>query len=515
MVTKSPKAAPKPPTTAPLSSIDRYFGITRRGSSVAREVRGGLVTFFTMVYIVALNPLIIGTTGDKNGYLVSGLPWKDAAGQVIGANVGITIGMVAAATALIAGVMTILMGLVGRFPIGLATGLGLNAILAYVIAPKMTWPQAMGLIVIEGALITVFVLTGVRAAIFRAVPQALRTGISVGIGLFIAFVGVVDAGIVRRPASPSGPPVELGLNGSLVGWPMAVFVAGLMLLILLFVRRVKGAMLIAIAAASVAALIVESFTHLGSRVDNPLGWSLIVPTLPAWSDFAAPNLSLLGRVDLFGGFAPNGTFDWNVALGVVLLIFALMLSDFFDTMGTVVAVGAEGNLLDGRGNPPHVTEILLVDSVAAMAGGLGSVSSNTSYIESAAGVGEGARTGLASVVTGAGFLVALLLAPIVKIVPSEAAAPALFFVGFLMMSQVLQVDWDEPDDGIPAFITMVLMPFTYSITTGIGAGFITYVAIKLMRGRGNQVHPLLYAVAALFLVYFAQGLLLGFLNPPK
>ena len=505
MVNTSPKAAKTRVAAASPTALDTWFEITKRGSDVGREVRGGLVTFFTMAYIIALNPLIIGTAADKNGMLLNGMPKLDAAGEVIGANVGGSIAMVAAATALIAGLMTILMGVYGRFPIGIATGLGLNAVLAYVIAPQMTWAQAMGLVVWEGIIITILVFTGFRRAVFNAVPRSLRTGISVGIGLFIAFIGLMDAGVVRKSAG--GVPVELGIFGTLQGWPIALFVVTLMLLILLYVRRVKGAMLIAILTGTVLGVIIEAAFHIGSNNQgkNPTGWMLNVPSL---TEFSAPNLGLLGRVDLFGAFA-NASF--GTILGVVLLVFALLLADFFDTMGTIVAVGAEGDLLDDKGNPPHTQEILVVDSLAAVAGGLGSVSSNTSYIESAAGVGEGARTGLASVVTGAAFLLSLFLAPLVNMVPSEAAAPALFFVGFLMMSQVSRVDWDDPEEGIPAFITMVLMPFSYSITVGIGAGFITYVAIKVFNGKADKVHPLLYGVAALFVIYFTQGIITSLL----
>ena len=502
------------PASAPVSGLDRWFEITKRNSSVGQEVRGGLVTFFTMAYIIALNPLIIGTTPDKTGKLLSRQPLLHAAGQSIGANIGQSIGMVAAATALVAGVLTILMGVWGRFPLGLATGLGLNAMAAYVLAPQMTWPQVMGLIFWEGVIISILVLTGFRTAVFRAVPRSLRTGISVGIGLFIAFVGLMDAGVVRKPLG--APPVELGINGSLQGWPIAIFVLGFMLLVLLYVRRVRGAMLISILAATVLAVIVEAVAKLGPQFispteKNPFGWALNVPAIPE-NFFEVPNLGLLGRIDFFGGFLADGKFSWHVFLGMLLLVFALLLADFFDTMGTIVAVGAEGDLLDEEGNPPHTSEILLVGSIAAAAGGLGSVSSNTSYIESAAGVGEGARTGLASVVTGAAFLLTVLLAPLVKIIPSEAAAPVLFFVGFLMMSQVIHVDWEDPEDGIPAFLTMVLMPFTYSITVGIGAGFITYAAIKLIRGKARQVHPLMWLVAGLFVIYFAQGILLSLLK---
>ncbi len=510
MVSKSPRAAVLPTQQPPQrSALDRWFEITRRGSTVSAEVRGGLVTFFTMAYIIALNPLIIGTTTDKAGNLISGQPKLDAAGQVIGANVGTSIAMVAAATALIAGVMTILMGVWGRFPIGLATGLGLNALLAYVIAPTMTWPQAMGLIVWEGILITILVLTGFRKAVFKAVPRPLRTAISVGIGLFIAFVGLMDSGIVRKPQG--APPVELGINGHLFGWPTLVFLIGLFLLIGLYARKVKGSMLIAILGATVLAVIIEAVVKNGPNFDgvktNPTGWMLNVPAIKG-SLFDVPDLSLLGKFDLFGGFAGGPT----VVISVVMTIFALLLADFFDTMGTIVAVGSEAGILDKVGNPPHVQEVLLVDSIAAIAGGMGSVSSNTSYIESAAGVGEGAKTGLASVVTGAGFLVAVFLAPLVNLVPSEAVAPVLFFVGFLMLTQVGEIDWSNIEDGVPAFVTMVLMPFTYSITNGIGAGFVLYAAIKLFRGKGRELHPLLIAVAALFVVYFAQGLIMHWLG---
>lgn len=469
---------------------------------MSREIRGGLVTFFTMAYIVALNPLIIGTTADSKGNLISGMPYKDAAGAVIGANVGASIAMVAAATALVAGLITILMGVWARFPIGLATGLGLNAMVAYVIAPTITWPQAMGLVVWEGLIILVLVLTGFRTAVFKAVPRALRTGISVGIGLFITFIGLMDSGFVRRKAV--GTPVQLGVDGVLLGWPLLVFIVGFLLLVVLFVRRVKGAMLISILSMTVVAVILEAVLKIGpqfisSEKFNPVGWMLNVPAL---GNFSMPNLGLIGRVDLFGAFSNPGA-----VIALAMTIFALLLSDFFDTMGTIVAIGAEGDLLDSSGNPPRTKEILIVDSLAAVAGGVGSVSSNTSYIESAAGVGEGARTGLASVVTGLAFLATLLLAPFVNMVPSEAAAPALVFVGFLMMSQVVHVNWEDPEEGIPAFLTIALMPFTYSITNGIGAGFITYVLIKVVRGKAKEVHPLLYGVAGAFVVYFLQGVI--------
>ncbi len=318
------------PVGAPQTGLDGWFGITKRGSSVGQEVRGGLVTFFTMAYIIALNPLIIGTTPDKTGNLISGLPATDA-------NIPITIAMVAAATSLVAGVMTIIMGVVGRFPLGLATGLGLNAMLAYVIAPQVTWPQAMGLVVWEGIFILILVLTGFRDAVFRAVPRPLRTGIAVGIGLFITLVGLADAGIVR---TGSGTPLQLGIGGSLIGWPMAIFVIGLFLLVMLYIRRVRGAMLIAIVGMTVLAVIVESVFHVPAKsADFPAGWALNVPEVGPGGLFSLPDLSLIGRVDMLGAFSGSAT----ATIAMIMTVFALLLADFFDTMGTIVAVGAEGD----------------------------------------------------------------------------------------------------------------------------------------------------------------------------
>jgi adenine/guanine/hypoxanthine permease len=468
--------------------LDSFFKITDRGSTVPREIRGGLVTFFTMAYIVVLNPLIIGTVKDGSGQYVGG-----------GTDPTAAIAKVAVATALIAGVITILMGLVANFPLALATGLGLNAFLAYSVASKMTWADAMGLVVIEGIIILVLVLTGFRRAVFEAVPRQLKVAISVGIGLFSAFIGVIDAGFVRRPAAPTGPPVELGIGGSLRGWPVLIFVVGLVLIVTLYARKVKGAILIGILAATVLAIVVEAITDVGARTtDNPGGWGLSVPALPDnW--FSKPDLDLLGEFNLFGSFAEIG------AVSAILLIFTLMLADFFDTMGTMTAIGAEANLLDAEGNPPNAQRILIVDSVAAAAGGAASVSSNTSYIESASGVGEGARTGLASVVTGICFLISMVVAPLVTLVPYEAATPALVLVGFLMMTQVKGIDFDDIEVGIPAFLTIILMPFTYSISAGIGAGFVSYTLLKVVRGKSRQVHPLMWIVSALFVVYFAIG----------
>ena len=469
------------------SGFDRYFKITERGSTVARELRGGLVTFFTMAYIIVLNPIILGGAKDVNGNSITGGPQADFA-------------EIAAVTALVAGVLTILMGVIANYPLALATGLGLNAFLAFGIASQMSWADAMGLVVLEGLVILVLVLTGFRKAVFTAVPPQLKIAISVGIGLFIALIGLVDAGFVRRTDAPPVP-VQLGIGGFLSGWPVLVFSIGLLLMIVLYVRRIRGAILIGILATTVLAIIVETVADVGPSFAsdgsfNAKGWNLNVPALPE-SYIQTPDFGLLGNFSLFGSFQSVGV------VAALLFVFTLLLADFFDTMGTMTAIGAEAGLLDKTGTPPNTQRILIVDSLAAAAGGAASVSSNTSYIESAAGVGEGARTGLASVVTGVLFLLATFLAPLVAIIPNEAAVPALVLVGFLMMTQVLNIDWNDLEIAIPAFLTIVLMPFTYSITVGIGAGFITYVVLKVARGKVRQVHPLLWIVAALFVVYFA------------
>ncbi|MBN9327509.1 MAG: permease [Cellulomonas sp. 73-145] len=479
----SPRTTDEAPTRSekPLNPLDRFFHITERGSTIGTEIRGGLVTFFTMAYIIVLNPIILGG--------------KDATGQALAAPATI-----AATTALVAGVMTILMGVWANFPLALATGLGINAVVAFSIAvlPKMAWQDAMGIVVLEGIIITVLVLTGFRQAVFNAVPTWLKTAISVGIGLFIAFIGVVDSGFVRVPPG-AATPVELGQFGSLSTWPVLVFVIGLVLMVILLVKKVRGAILISILGTTVLGIVVEAVAKLGFGTDkNPGGWKSTVPSFPK-TIVDAPNFSLLGHFSLFGAFTKIG------AITAIVLVFSLLLSDFFDTMGTMVAIGAEAGLNDENGNPPKTREILIVDSLAAVAGGMGGVSSNTAYIESASGVGDGARTGLASIVTGVAFLLSTFLAPLVAVIPSEAAAPALVVVGFLMVTQVLDIDWKSFEIAIPAFFTMILMPFTYSITAGIGAGVIMYVILQAVVGKARKIHPLMWLITVLFVLYFIRG----------
>ena len=474
-----PAAADRPrrspgPKVRPKNGLDRYFSISERRSTVGREVRGGITTFFTMAYIVVLNPIILSGV-DINGNTLSG-------------------GSVAAVTAFVAGILTIVMGVVGRYPLALAAGLGINALAGVYAATQLSWPEVMGLIVLEGLLIAVLVLTGFRRAVFNAIPTQLKASIAVGIGLFLTIVGLADAGVVRPGA---GSLISFGVNGSLAGWPLLTFVVGLLLTAVLLVRKVRGALLIGIVATTLFAIVVEAIADIGPRSDkNTHGWAL---TVPSWPDkvFETPHLGLIGHFSLFGGFSRIGV------LAAVLIVFSIMIADFFDTVGTITAVGAEADMLDEDRNLPNSQPVLLVDSLAAAAGGAASVSSNTTFIESASGVGDGARTGLASVVTGALFLVAMFFTPLVDIVPSEAAAPVLVLVGAMMINQVRELEWGDMALVIPAFLTIALMPFTYSITNGIGAGVVSYVLLQAATGRRRAVHPLMWVVAVLFVVYFA------------
>ena len=454
-------------------------------------MRGGFATFFTMAYIVVLNPLILGFV-------------KDADGQYLGGGATPNLAGIAAGTALVAGVLTILMGVFANYPLALATGLGLNAFVAFSIASQMTWADAMGIIVLEGLVILVLVLTGFRTAVFHAVPTQLKVAISVGIGLFIALIGLVDAGFVRRTGAGPVPGRARHRRPAASAGPPSSSPSGLALIIALWVRKVKGAIIISILVMTVVAFVVEAIAKVGptvtgvdadgNNITNPTGWNLNVP---AWPSSIDPiNFGTLGEFNLLGSFERVGI------VATVLLVFTLMLADFFDTMGTMTAIGAEAGLLDEDGTPPNAERILVVDSLAAAAGGAAGVSSNTSYIESAAGVGEGARTGLASVVTGLLFLASILVSPLVRVIPNEAAVPALILVGFLMMQQVQNIEWDDVEIAIPAFLTIILMPFTYSITVGIGAGFVSYVLIKVVLGKSRSVHPIMWVIAGLFAVYF-------------
>jgi AGZA family xanthine/uracil permease-like MFS transporter len=438
------------------------------------EIRGGLTTFMVMAYIIFVNPAILS---------FAGVPPLQGQGPSFPAT--------QAATCLVAGAMTIAMGVVTNFPLAVASGMGLNAVVAFqlIAGMKLPWTAAMGVVVLEGLVITLLVLTGFREAIMNAIPVALKRAIGVGIGLFILFIGLVSGGIVKP--GPPGVPVTLG---DLSSAPVTVAVFGLLLTLWLTARRSSGALLVGILASTAVSIAVNQMTE-GRAFPLP-GQAVWPASLVAWPDFSSLGAGL--------------DFSVFVRVGVItalVTIFSIMLSDFFDTMGTVIGIGGEAGWLTPAGRLPRLNRVLLVDSVAAMAGGAAGASSATTYIESAAGVAAGARTGLASVVTGACFLLALFFAPLAGMVPAQATAPALIVVGYLMSRVVREIPFADLEEGFPALLTLTVMPFTYSITNGIGAGFIAYCFIKLVRGKGREVAPMMYVAALAFVVYFVLPLI--------
>ncbi|WJY67577.1 NCS2 family permease [Corynebacterium auris] len=467
----------------PGGGLDRFFHITERGSTVGTEVRGGVVTFFAMAYIVLLNPLIIGTSPDREG-VVLGVP------------------QVAAATALAAGVMSILFGVVAKYPFGIATGLGLNTLVAVTLVGQqgLTWPEAMGLVVIDGIIICILAVTGFRTAVFRAIPDSMKAAMSVGIGMFIALIGLVDAGFVRRvpDEAMTTVPVQLGIDGSIASWPTFVFVIGLLICGFAVIRNIPGGLFLGIVATTVIALIVEAVVGAGSAADSPSGWALAVPSLPD-SLGGVPDLSIVGDVDLFGAFVHAGV------VAASLLVFTLVLANFFDAMGTMTALGRQAQLTDDNGELPNLKRALVVEGFGAVLGGAASSSSNTVFVDSSAGIADGARTGLANVVTGVLFLLAMFFTPLYGIVPIEAAAPVLVVVGALMMMQVGTIEWSKFYIALPAFLTIATMPFTYSIADGIGVGFISFTLMALFAGKRKEIHWIMWVISALFVVFFAHG----------
>ncbi|MFF9406454.1 NCS2 family permease [Streptomyces anandii] len=465
--------APEQPGTPPAyGALDRYFKISERGSTLSREIRGGFATFFAMAYIIVLNPIILSSAKDMYGHQLN-------SGQLV------------TATAVTAAFTTLLMGVVGNVPIALAAGLGVNTVVALQLAPRMSWPDAMGMVVLAGFVVMLLVATGLRERVMNAVPLGLRKGISIGIGLFIMLIGLVDSGFVSRipDVAHTTVPLQLGADGHLNGWPVLVFVLGALLTLALIVRKVPGAILISIVAMTVLGVVVNAVAKVPS-------WGLTTPKWPG-NPVSTPDFGLIGQVSLFGGFAKVGV------LTGVLFVFTVLLSCFFDAMGTIMGISDEAKLTDAQGQMPGINKVLFVDGIAVAAGGASSSSATTCFVESTAGVGEGARTGFANVVTGALFAVALFLTPVATMVPSQAATPALLAVGFLILAgSVREIDWSDYTIAMPAFVTMVMMPFTYSITNGIGMGFITFVLLRLAAGRGREVPAAMYVVAAVFGFYY-------------
>ncbi|MEU8837865.1 NCS2 family permease [Streptomyces roseus] len=478
MSTSAPAPAPARPDPASggTSALDRHFKISERGSTVAREIRGGFATFFAMAYIIVLNPIILGSAKDMYGHQLD-------SGQLV------------TATVLTAAFTTLLMGVIGNVPIALAAGLGVNTVVALQLAPRMSWPDAMGMVVLAGFVVMLLVATGLRERVMNAVPLSLRKGIAIGIGLFIMLIGLVDSGFVSRipDAAHTTVPLTLGTGGHLLGWPVLIFIVGVLLTLALLIRKTPGAILISIVAMTVVAVAVQLIVGLPDS-----GWGLTVPEWPG-NPVAAPDFGLVGQVSLFGGFGKVGV------LTGILFVFTVLLSCFFDAMGTILGVGDEAKLIDKDGNFPGINKVLFIDGLAVASGGATSSSATTCFVESTAGVGEGARTGLANVVTGGLFAVALFLTPLATMVPSQAATPALVAVGFLILAgSVRDIDWSDFTIAVPAFLAMVMMPFTYSITNGIGFGFIAFCVLRLATGRGREVPAAMYVVSAVFVFYYAM-----------
>jgi AGZA family xanthine/uracil permease-like MFS transporter len=448
--------------------MDRFFRISERGSTVRTEVLAGLATFATMAYILVVNPSILGGVAD-----VSGLKLDHT--QLV------------TVTALVAGVMTIAMGFVANVPMALAAGLGINAFVAFsLVAGKgLDWPEAMGVIVVEGIVMLVLVLAGLREAIMNAIPNALVRAIGAGIGIFIALIGLTNAGIVVHP---EGGGTIVAISPDLASWSTLVFLVGLVGTAVLMARRVPAALLIGIVIATVLGMIIN-----GLATGTPVPGAVLPDSVAS-----APDFSLVGDVS-FGFF---GALGLGAALAVVL---TALMANFFDAMGTALAVGRRAGLTDDEGRLPMMRRVLLVESAGAITGGAASASSNTIFVESTAGAAQGGRTGLANVVTGVLFLLAMFLAPLAAVIPSAATGPVLVVVGALMISQLATIDWDDIGVALPVFATVTLMPFTYSIANGVGAGMVLYVLIAVLRGRWRDVHPLLAAVAAVFVWYFANG----------
>lgn len=461
-----------------MNRLDRFFEVTARGSTLGAEIRGGVVTFIAMAYIIVLNPIILSGSADVAGNKLQ-------------------FAQVSATTALAAGVMTILFGLFARLPFAFAAGLGINSFLATTVVGTLTWPEAMGLVVINGLIIVVLAVTGLRRLVFDAVPMQLKLAITAGIGLFILFIGLVDSGFIQSTGLPS-PPVGLGSggHGSINTVPTLVFIFTLLITGILVVRKVRGGILIGLVMGTLVAMAIEAIWHLGSAANNPGGWSLSVPTLSG-APFALPDLSLVGAFS-FESFSRIGI------LAATMLVFTLVFANFFDAMGTFTGLSREAGVADDRGYFPRLRSALIVEGAGAVVGGATSASSNTVFIESGAGIEEGARTGLANMVTGALFLIAMFVSPLASIVPSEVAAAALVIVGTMMFSQLRHIDLSEFSVALPVVLTVAVMPFSYSIANGIGVGFVTWVVVRSAAGKAREISPLLWIVAAGFVVYFAR-----------
>ncbi|MDD5065846.1 MAG: NCS2 family permease [bacterium] len=444
-------------------------------TKLSTEILAGFTTFVTMAYIIFVNPVILGFAGIK-----------DLAGAGLPFNACLT------STCLSSAVLCILMGSITNYPIALASGMGLNAVVAYdlVLKQHLSWPGAMGVIVLEGILITLLVITQFRIKVMDAIPLSLKKAISVGIGLFLTFIGLVQAGIVKTGPSDTVP-VTLGNLDTI---PVLVAVLGIFITSYLISHRVKGALLLGIIVTTILSLFLNHLS--GYKAFNTAGTARLPDRI-----LGLPDFSLIGKISLKEVF---------IGLGFIpacLTIFSVMLSDFFDTMGTVIGLGTAGNFISPDGKIKNSGKILLIDSLGAVFGGFCSSSSVTTYIESAAGIKSGGRTGITAIVTGILFLVFMFFYPVIGIVPAQATAPALIIVGFLMMSIIRDIPFDDFEEAFPSFLIMIVMPMTYSITNGIGLGFIVYTIVKMLKGKFREVHLLMYIASLMFIIYFLAPLL--------
>jgi AGZA family xanthine/uracil permease-like MFS transporter len=472
------------------SGFGRRFRFAENRTTAGRDTMAGVTTFIVMSYIIFVNPAILTSVEASDG---SRLPFDG----------------VLTSTCLVAGVLTILMGLYTNMAYAIAPGLGLNAVVAFqlVAGSGLSFPEAMGIVVLEGLAVLILVILGLRESVMRAIPLELKKAIAIGIGLFIAFIGLVNSGLVVRGAE-GGPPVDLA---PFTTWTALITIVGILITIMLRSIGFRGDLLAGIILTTVFATIVNYAADVYPEATGYARWPDDVVD--------APNFGLLGEFSF-------DSFSTLPVIAALALVFSLFIADFFDTMGTLVGVGRQAGYLDERGEMREIRKPLLVDSLAAAAGGAASASSATTYIESAAGVGVGGRTGWVSVVTGLLFFPFMYIAPLIGMVPPQASAPALLIVGWLMISvlseteeeaeieegvvsdrprvirAVAGIDFSDIAIGLSAAIVIMFMPFTFSITDGIAAGFVVYAVVRLVQGRSRDVHPLMWGAAIAFALYF-------------
>ena len=448
--------------------VEKLFRLKENNTNVKTEVIGGITTFMTMAYILAVNPQILAASGmDRNAILM--------------------------ATALAAFIGTLAMAFLANYPFALAPGLGLNAYFAYTVCGQMgySWQIALLAVFVEGLIFIVLSVTNIREAIFNAIPLQLKKGVSVGIGLFVAFIGLQNAKLVVNSDSTLVTIVDFRENFSTVGIGALLAIIGLFVIVILSVKNVKGSILIGIVVTWVLGMICEAAGIY--TVDAEAGFYSL---FPAWSEFD------LGAIGKTFGQCFKADYSAIRIVDFLVIIFAFLFVDMFDTLGTVIGVANKAKMLDEDGKLPRIREVLLADAVATSAGAVLGTSTTTTFVESSAGVSAGARTGLASVVTGFLFLLAVFLSPVFVAIPGFATAPALIYVGFLMITAVVEIDFDDLTEAIPAYLCLIAMPLFYSISEGIALGVISYVVINLISGKTKKITPLMYVLAVLFILKY-------------